>query len=197
MSITLDGSSGILTPGLTSVSQFVEGNTSIVGTLSVSNAVTLSNSVVITGNATLSNTITVTGNATFGNTLTVSGNTGIGTATISQGKLAVYTATAGLPATSGSADANVAMRVWVSSIALDIGTYGNGISWIQNRLYNNYATNYDLVIQPNGGNLAIGTATASAKLTGPNTYANGTAITSGSSSVTTLDGFFIDCGIYS
>lgn len=32
---------------------------------------------------------------------------------------------------------------------------------------------------------------------GSNTYSNGTAITGGSSSITTLDGFFIDCGIYS
>jgi hypothetical protein len=46
-------------------------------------------------------------------------------------------------------------------------------------------------------NLAIGTTSATARLTGPNTYANGTSITGGSSSVSTLDGFFIDCGVYS
>jgi hypothetical protein len=34
-------------------------------------------------------------------------------------------------------------------------------------------------------------------LSGSNNYSNGTAITGGSSSNTTLDGFFIDCGIYS
>jgi len=34
-------------------------------------------------------------------------------------------------------------------------------------------------------------------LSGSNNYSNGVAITGGSSSNTTLDGFFIDCGIYS
>jgi hypothetical protein len=57
------------------------------------------------------------------------------------------------------------MRMHVGSIGLDFGTYTNGTSWIQNRIYNNYASNYNLVLQPNGGNLGIGTASPFSTLT--------------------------------
>lgn len=85
-----------------------------------------------------------------------SGNVAIGSTATDQGKLSVYGANAGSPATSGSADPNITTRTRVQSVALDIGTYAAGQTWIQNRNYANYATNYDLVLQPNGGNLGVG-----------------------------------------
>lgn len=91
-------------------------------------------------------------------------NIGPAAAATGQGYLAVYTNTAGAPATSGSNDANIATRVRVSSVALDTGTYGSGTTWIQNRSYANYATNYDLALQPNGGNLMIGTSSGNGKV---------------------------------
>jgi hypothetical protein len=92
------------------------------------------------------------------------GKVGIGT-TNPQAPLSVYYGTAGAPATSGSSDPNIAMRIHVGSIGLDFGTYTSGTSWIQNRLYNNYASNYNLILQPNGGNVGIGTASPGDNLT--------------------------------
>ena len=85
-----------------------------------------------------------------------SGNVSIGSTATGQGTFSVYGPNAGAPATSGSADPNITKRTRTQNIALDIGTYSAGQTWIQNRLYNNYATNYDLVLQPNGGNVGIG-----------------------------------------
>jgi hypothetical protein len=96
--------------------------------------------------------------------LVVEGNVGIGTVN-PVAPLTVYHGTAGTPATSGSSgDYSIAMRMHVSSIGLDFGTYTSGTSWIQNRLYNNYASNYNLVLQPNGGNLGIGKASPTSSL---------------------------------
>ena len=47
------------------------------------------------------------------------------------------------------------------------------------------------------GNATVNTSITSSTLKGSNAYANGTAITGGTGSITTLDGFFIDCGVYS
>ena len=81
---------------------------------------------------------------------------GIGT-TSPLAKFTTFQTTAGSPATSGSSDANVAVRFAVGSTALDFGTASSGTSWIQNRLYNDFSTNYDLALQPNGGNVGVGT----------------------------------------
>lgn len=88
---------------------------------------------------------------------------GIGTASPSA-PLHVYYGTAGIPATTGSTDSNVASRVHVSSVAIDTGVTGPGVTWIQPRLYTNFATNYSLSLCPNGGNVGIGVITAGVKL---------------------------------
>jgi len=95
-----------------------------------------------------------------------SGNVGIGIATPLQRFNAVNTSiTGGAPATSGSAaDPNAVARFQAGSVAMDVGVYAAGQMWIQPRSFTNYATNYDLVLQPNGGNVGIGTATPGAKL---------------------------------
>lgn len=85
-----------------------------------------------------------------------SGNVAIGSTATGQGTFSVYGPNAGAPATSGSADSNITKRTRTQNVALDIGTYAAGQTWIQNRLYNNYATNYDIVLQPNGGNVGFG-----------------------------------------
>jgi hypothetical protein len=87
---------------------------------------------------------------------TTGGNVGIGTSSPGA-RLNTFFGTAGAPATSGSVDANLAVRLGVVSVGLDFGTYGSGSSWIQNRSASNYAVNYDLVLQPNGGSLLVGT----------------------------------------
>jgi hypothetical protein len=92
-----------------------------------------------------------------------SGNVGIGTSTPLQRFTAVNTSiTGGGPATSGSAaDPNAVSRFQAGSVVMDFGAYATGNMWIQSRQSNNYATNYDLVLNPNGGNLLLGTTSLS------------------------------------
>jgi hypothetical protein len=64
--------------------------------------------------------------------------------------------TFGAPATSGSAAGFISRFSQSSGVGcLDFG-FGDPYSWIQSRASNNYATNFDLVLQPNGGNVGIG-----------------------------------------
>ena len=100
---------------------------------------------------------------TSGN-LTAGGVVNAGGANSNQGSLSIYNATAGAPATTGSTDSAVAARIRTQGVALDIGTYAAGQTWIQNRLFNNNASNTDLVLQPNGGNVGIGTSSPTTKL---------------------------------
>jgi hypothetical protein len=96
-------------------------------------------------------------------TISNAGDVGIGTTATGEGTLTVYSATTGTPATTGSTDTSTANRVRGGTTALDTGVYAAGQTWIQSRAYNNYATNYDLVLQPNGGNVGIGTASPGVK----------------------------------
>ncbi len=95
-----------------------------------------------------------------------SGNVGIGTESALQRLTAVNTAiTGGAPASSGSAaDPNAVARLQAGAVALDFGVYPAGQMWLQPRAASNYALNYDLVLQPNGGNVGIGAVSASSKL---------------------------------
>ena len=134
-----------------------------------------SSSTLLYGNSASANALSVqqlgAGNvATFRTTtgatalfVGANGNVGVGTFTPA-GPLGLYHVTAGIPATSGSTDSNVATRVQVQNVAIDTGVTTPGVSWIQPRLYTNYATNYGLALCPNGGNVGIGTATVSAGL---------------------------------
>lgn len=90
--------------------------------------------------------------------------TGIGT-TAPVNKLEVV-ATAADPASSNSS-ANGNLRLGNTSAVhvLDFGLSSSSTySWLQARSKSNYATNYNLVLNPNGGNVGIGTSSPSAKL---------------------------------
>lgn len=90
--------------------------------------------------------------------------TGIGTATPIN-KLQVEGAAAD-PATSGATANGILRLSGTTGIhVLDMGvslsaTYG----WIQSRSESTYGTNYNLILNPNGGNVGIGTTAPTAKL---------------------------------
>lgn len=65
----------------------------------------------------------------------------------------------GSPATSGTTDSNVGMRLQFGSVALDFGVRAAGPIWLQPRLVSNFASNFDLDLCPNGGAVTIGSAT--------------------------------------
>ena len=95
-----------------------------------------------------------------------SGNVGIGTTIPPQRFTAANVSiTGGGPASSGSAaDPNAVSRFQAGAVVMDFGVYAAGQMWIQNRAASNYALNFDLVLNPNGGNVGIGTSTPSQKL---------------------------------
>jgi hypothetical protein len=97
-------------------------------------------------------------------TIDTSQNVGVGaTSPATYGKLVVFgggftqLATIALPATSGSTRSDFT-RILDSagSRSLDSSISNNG-AWIQSRDKNDYTVNYDLLLQPNGGKLGIGT----------------------------------------
>ena len=58
----------------------------------------------------------------------------------------------GAPASSGSAaDPNACSRFGAGSVVLDVGATLSGAMWLQVRSAGNYATNYPLSLNPNGG----------------------------------------------
>lgn len=119
---------------------------------------TLTTALSLTGDT--SGTLSLATGGTARMLIDGSGNVGIGIATPLQRFNAVNTSiTGGAPATSGSAaDPNAVARFQAGSVAMDVGVYAAGQMWIQPRSFTNYATNYDLVLQPNGGNVGIGTS---------------------------------------
>jgi hypothetical protein len=94
----------------------------------------------------LSNMITSTGSAV-----------GIGTSSPSA-NLQLSGFTSGLPASSGSAQRGGFRIANSSNIAFDFGTVGAGQAWMQVSDVNNYASNFSLLLNPNGGNAGIGTS---------------------------------------
>ena len=119
--------------------------------------------------------------------ITSGGNVGIGT-TSPSGKLNVF-GTTGLPATSGTTFTGT-MRLQVAGYGttLDFGAVGPavGSQWLQVTDVGNLAITYPLLLQPNGGNVGIGTTSPAVNLhvqsTGVPTIAQSTSssITSGS-----------------
>ena len=66
----------------------------------------------------------------------------------------------GMPATTGTSEPNAIMRLRSDGGAtLDWGMIATGSAWIQPRYYTNLATNLNLLLNPNGGNVGIGTTT--------------------------------------
>jgi hypothetical protein len=109
---------------------------------------------------------------------------GVGTGSPVQ-RLDVAGPTWGSPATSGSA-ADGTMRVWAAGHgeSLDMGAASGGV-WLQSRNNGNYATNYTLLLNPNGGNVGVGRSpevlldVAGTILSRPVTLQNPTSTTKG------------------
>lgn len=95
----------------------------------------------------------------------VTAQTGIGTTT-PVNKLQIEATTAD-PASSGSsANGNLRLSGSSASHVLDFGLSSSSLSsWLQARSKSNYATLYNLVLNPNGGNVGIGTNSPSTTLT--------------------------------
>ncbi|MBP6754875.1 MAG: tail fiber domain-containing protein [Bacteroidia bacterium] len=90
------------------------------------------------------------------NTFQLSAQTGIGTTT-PVNKLQVETTTAD-PANSGAtANGNFRLSGTNGSHVLDFGLSSSSTySWLQSRSKSAYGTNFDLLLNPNGGNIGIG-----------------------------------------
>lgn len=103
--------------------------------------------------------------------IAASGNVGIGFASPSQ-RLEVRGAAAGLPATSGTTQNGIArMSQGSGTGVVDIGFGGtNGLGWIQATDSTNLGANFGLLLNPNGGNVGVGTTAPTALLS-----VNGTA----------------------
>jgi hypothetical protein len=95
----------------------------------------------------------------------VNAQTGIGTTT-PVNKLQIEATTVD-PASSGSsANGNLRLSGLGASHVLDFGLSSSSTSsWLQARSKSNYATSYNLVLNPNGGNVGIGTTSPSTTLT--------------------------------
>ena len=85
---------------------------------------------------------------------------GVGTNVVPTQTLDVWGPTYGSPAISGSAQ-NGSMRVAATGHGeiLDVGILGGGV-WLQARNNGNYTANYNICLNPNGGNVSIGAQTA-------------------------------------
>jgi hypothetical protein len=93
-----------------------------------------------------------------------SGRLGLGTSSPFSVFHSSASVTGGTPSTSGTADANAITRLQGGSIGFDIGVLASGPVWLQPRSVNNLATNYSMLLCPNGGNVGIGTTSPSESL---------------------------------
>lgn len=95
---------------------------------------------------------------------TAQAQTGIGTTT-PVNKLQVETSLAEPATTGATANGNLRLSGSTGSHVLDFGLSSAATySWLQARSKSAYGTNYNLVLNPNGGNVGIGTISPTAKL---------------------------------
>lgn len=131
------------------------------------------------GSSTVPNTITASGSTNY--TARWSSATALGSGTIYDTGASVGIGTTGpaaklqvtgqpnaAPATSGATQTGVAIRAGSgdSSNVLDVGINNTGstYAWLQSTSGSDLSTNYPLLINPNGGNVGIGTASPGAAL---------------------------------
>ena len=93
-----------------------------------------------------------------------SGNVGIGIGSPSS-PLHVHSTTSGLPVTSGTTQTNGVFRLTSSATSgtIDFGMNGSN-PWIQVTDYTGLNNNYNLLLNPNGGNVGIGTSSPTQQL---------------------------------
>ena len=95
---------------------------------------------------------------------TAQAQTGIGTTT-PVNKLQVETSLAEPATTGATANGNLRLSGSTGSHVLDFGLSSAATyAWLQARSKSAYGTNYNLVLNPNGGNVGIGTISPTAKL---------------------------------
>jgi hypothetical protein len=104
-------------------------------------------------------------------------NVGVGTSSLASGVKTIIQGaqTGGAPQTSGTTQTYGLLRLQGTSFTsvLDFGTNGGNYNWIQATDNASLATNYTLVLNPNGGNVGIGT-------TSPTVYSGYTTLEVGS-----------------
>lgn len=94
----------------------------------------------------------------------VKAQTGIGTTTPIN-KFQVETSTADPSSSGQNANGNIRISGTSANHILDMGLSSSSTyAWIQARLKTNYATNYNLILNPNGGNVGIGTTNPTSRL---------------------------------
>ncbi|KKU14352.1 MAG: hypothetical protein UX22_C0028G0018, partial [Candidatus Jorgensenbacteria bacterium GW2011_GWA2_45_9] len=156
---TLASSGGNLIVGTSKL--FVNGTSGNVGIGEVSPGAKLSVSGGMAVGSSYDTTAVTDGN------LIIQGNVGIGTTGPSQ-KVEIG-GTRSAPATSGTTQTGI-LRIAQSSVGesnvLDIGNFGASPwgSWLQATERSNLAMNYPLALNPNGGNVGIGTTGPGANL---------------------------------
>jgi hypothetical protein len=90
--------------------------------------------------------------------------TGIGTTT-PVNKLQVETTTANAATSGNSSNGNLRLSGTTGSHVLDFGLSSSSTySWLQSRSRTAYETNFDLILNPNGGNVGIGTTSPGDRL---------------------------------
>jgi hypothetical protein len=99
--------------------------------------------------------------------ITNAGNVGIGTTTPASIFHANANVASSLPATSGTTQNGLIVRLsnaLQTSGILDIGSNGGNGVWLQSTLSSNLGDNRNLLLNPNGGNVGIGTTTPGHRL---------------------------------
>jgi hypothetical protein len=88
------------------------------------------------------------------------GNIGVGTR-FPKGKLHIIGSSHSYPLTSGNSQAGLIMRLQNSgsNFTLDVGGNGGNGAWLQATNIDELNSNYSLLLNPNGGNVGIGTGT--------------------------------------